>query len=486
MGIRMGSAQFMDNYQYALNVAYQNQTKLYEQSDGSSIHRPSDNPMNYSKLLRYKVSDHENEQYRANIAAASSWMHNSDAVMIHMTEIMKTIEEKSVAAANDTNTQSDCEAIYKEMFSNMQELIASANTQLGDRYIFAGQKDLTQPFNLSVDDRERGLPKTLDTPQINFFKPDAAGTNDKVVQMLTLEDKDTSETFYLDTETLNIYSKELVEVKYKDLTSIGYNNIREATEAYDAAKAKAAAAQAKADAATTDDEKAAAEAEKAAAWSSLGEGFLRIFESGTSRGKINDSDFKVSKYFDNQGCLKIENEIEGDGPIKYKFKTILQRIVTYNGDENLISMVKLNGPTDPSSDTVNSTGERMFGRDIFDDEKSGNTASGCAMLNELLCVCAKTQAGDIKWMSSDGITLADVSHSRLLVEETRIGTRRQLFESVSSMLETHADNITEDINTVSGTDIARLATKLMEMTTLYNMSLSMGGRILPQSLADYL
>ncbi|MBR2519668.1 MAG: flagellar hook-associated protein 3 [Selenomonadaceae bacterium] len=451
----------MDNYQYALNVAYQNQTKLYEQSDGSSIHRPSDNPMNYSKLLRYKVSDHENEQYRANIAAASSWMHNSDAVMIHMTEIMKTIEEKSVAAANDTNTQSDCEAIYKEMFSNMQELIASANTQLGDRYIFAGQKDLTQPFNLSVDDRERGLPKTLDTPQINFFKPDAAGTNDKVVQMLTLEDKDTGETFYLDTETLNIYSKELVEVKYKDLTSIGYNNIREATEAYEAAKA-------------------------AGDLSSLGEGFLRIFESGTSRGKINDSDFKVSKYFDNQGCLKIENEIEGDGPIKYKFKTILQRIVTYNGDENLISMVKLNGPTDPSSDTVNSTGERMFGRDIFDDEKSGNTASGCAMLNELLCVCAKTQAGDIKWMSSDGITLADVSHSRLLVEETRIGTRRQLFESVSSMLETHADNITEDINTVSGTDIARLATKLMEMTTLYNMSLSMGGRILPQSLADYL
>jgi flagellar hook-associated protein 3 FlgL len=39
---------------------------------------------------------------------------------------------------------------------------------------------------------------------------------------------------------------------------------------------------------------------------------------------------------------------------------------------------------------------------------------------------------------------------------------------------------------VSGTDVAALATKLMQMTTLYNLSLSMGGRILPQSLADYL
>ena len=458
MGIRMGSAQFMDNYQYALNTAYQNQSKLYEQSDGSSIHRPSDNPMNYSKLLRYKVSENENEQYRANIQAASSWMSNSDAVMIHMTEIMKTIEEKSVDAANDTNTQSDCEAIYKEMFSNMQELIASANTQLGDRYIFAGQKDLTQPFNLSVDDRLRGLPKTLDTPQTNFFKPDAAGTNEKVVQMVTLEKN--GETFYLDTETLNIYSKELVDSAYKDLSSMGYTSITEAANAYDTARA-------------------------AGTLSSLGDTFLRIFEEGTSQGKLTNSAFKVSDYFDKEGCLIATNSITGDGGT-FSFSMILQRIVTYNGDENLISMVKLNGPTDPSSDTVNSTGERMFGRDIFDDEKSGNTASGCAMLNELLCICSKTQAGDVKWMSANGITVADVAHSRLLVEETRIGTRRQLFESVESMLETHADNITEDINTVSGTDIAQLATKLMELTTLYNMSLSMGGRILPQSLADYL
>lgn len=460
MGIRMGSAQFMYNYQHALNNAYQNQAKLYEQSDGSSIHRPSDNPMNYSKLLRHKVNANENEQYCANVKAAASWMNNSDAVMIHMTDIMKTIEEKSVNAANDTNTQIDCEAIYKEMFSNMQELISSANTQIGDRYLFAGQKDLTQPFSLSVDDHERGLAKTLDIPQSNFFKPDSAGTSEKLVQMLTLE-KD-GETYYLDTESLNIYTKDFVDKGYKELTAFGYQNMTEAAAAYDAAAA-------------------------AGDLSSLGEGFLNIYESGTSQGTLTDSNFKVSDYFDNQGCLKdgVDNTIEGDGGT-YTFTTVLQRIVTYNGDENLISMVKLNGPTDPNADTVNSTGVRMFGTDIFDDENSGNEASGSAMLNELLCVCAKTQAGDIKWMSSDGITIADTSHSKLLVEETRIGARRQLYESVNTMLDAHADNITEDINNVSGTDIARLATRLMELTTLYNMSLSMGGRILPQSLADYL
>ena len=89
-------------------------------------------------------------------------------------------------------------------------------------------------------------------------------------------------------------------------------------------------------------------------------------------------------------------------------------------------------------------------------------------------------------MSSDGVTITDVAHSTLLVEETRIGARQQLYTNVEAMLDNQADNITEDITNVSGADIAQLATKLMQQTALYNLALSMGGRILPQSLADYL
>ena len=54
------------------------------------------------------------------------------------------------------------------------------------------------------------------------------------------------------------------------------------------------------------------------------------------------------------------------------------------------------------------------------------------------------------------------------------------------MLETQNDNITENITNVSSTDVAKLATDLMQAQTLYSMSLSLGGRILPMSLADYL
>lgn len=441
MGIRMSSLQFMSNYNRALNNSYQRQAKLYEQSDGSKLHRASDNPMDYAKYLRYNVNDSENTQYRANIKTASSWMKSSDDVMIHVTEIMQTLKEKSVDAANSRNVEDDYAAMYKEMFGGVQEMVSSLNTQWSDRYLFSGQKDLTKPFEISNGTYERGLAKTLDVSQAAFFKGTSSDYNMNLFQMLELE-RD-GETFYLDTESGDIFTKDFVDKGYKEIIANGYTTLEEAKN--------------------SDSE---------------------IVQNLIERGISDTTDgFRVSDYFTNQGRFLDDNNREVDG---YIFASMEQHIVTYNGDENLISMVKLNGATDPASDTVNSTGGRMFGRDIFDNEASGNEPSGTAMLNELLTVCEKTNNCEVLWMSSDGVTIADVAHATMVVEETRIGARQQLYTSVEAMLERQGDNITEDITNVSSTDISQLATKLMEMTTLYNLSLSIGGRILPQSLADYL
>ena len=97
-----------------------------------------------------------------------------------------------------------------------------------------------------------------------------------------------------------------------------------------------------------------------------------------------------------------------------------------------------------------------------------------------------TNACDELWLTSDGVTLSDVSHATIIISETTLGSRLNLYESVSEMLDNQSTTITNDITNVSGTDVAELATKLMELTTLYNMALSLGGRVLPQSLADYL
>ena len=117
---------------------------------------------------------------------------------------------------------------------------------------------------------------------------------------------------------------------------------------------------------------------------------------------------------------------------------------------------------------------------------SGNEQSGCAMLNNMLTVYTFTNACDEHWLSSDGVTLSDVAHGTVTIAETTLGSRLSLYSDFSEMLDNQSVTITNDITNVSGTDVAELATKLMEITTLYNMALSLGGRVLPQSLADYL
>ena len=149
-------------------------------------------------------------------------------------------------------------------------------------------------------------------------------------------------------------------------------------------------------------------------------------------------------------------------------------------------MVKKNGSTEPVADTVNVTGPEIFGTDIFDDASSGNKASGAAMLNQMLTVRAKVEGTDHKWLSKDGQTVADAVHSTTVNTETKLGARQQLYGSVKTMLDNQNEIIMGDITEVSSTDVAKLAVQLMQEQTIYNMSLSLGGRILPQSLADYL
>ena len=200
---RMSSIQFMNNYKTALNNAYREQAKILEKGDGSSIHRASDDPIGYSKLLRYTVASNENDQYQKNVNNGVSWMKTSDNAVVNIADRMKTFAEKTVAAANSYNTEADFTSIGKEMFSEIEQIISVANTQQGDRYIFSGQKDTTEPFLLSNDTYERGVAKTLDAKQAAFFKGTSGDDNVTLYQMLTLEYGD--RTYYLDTHSGYIY-----------------------------------------------------------------------------------------------------------------------------------------------------------------------------------------------------------------------------------------------------------------------------------------
>lgn len=423
------------NYLSQMNRSYENQTKLMEQSDGSSLHRPSDNAMNYSKYLRFENSLNENNQYKSNVSTAVSWMKNSDAALVSVTNSFSTIVEKTNAAANSTNHASDMGAIAKEMMAQIQEAVSQVNTQVGDRYVFSGQKDLVQPFTMSTDKVDRGLSKTLDDTQKTFFS-NTDSTGD-LSQMLTLTGSD-GNTYYANTKTGDVYTKDFVDSGYKNKIAAGQTTVA----------------------------------------------------SGDAVGNIGA--ISITNNFENTGKITTAGQSAhymvsvGGNSVNLKFSTVKQQIVAYSGDDKYISMVKQNGSVQPESDTVNVTGQDVFGSDIFDDANSGNTSSGAAGLNNMLTVEAQTEASQYKWLSTDGMTLANNSYNTVSAAETKLAARQQAYTDTQTMLTTQNTAITGDVTEVSGTDVAKLAVQMMTAQTIYNMSLSVGSKILPPSLADYL
>ena len=426
--MRVSSLMMTGNYLQQLNSAYEKQAKLMEQTDGSSIHRPSDNPVNYTKNMIYNTSLSHNEQYTANVKSAVSWMKSTDSAMINMTDSLKTIVEKTVAAANDKSTN-DATATGDEVQKLVEEIVAQGNSQLGGRYLFSGQMDSTQPFTLSTDLKTRGLAKTLDDTQSAFFNDTAK--SGELSQMISLSGDD-GNAYYMNTTNGKIYTSDFVTTGYKTAKNItGHGDTVKAGD-----------------------------------------------ECATATG------FSMGTYFNTDGTLKNTanpNWAASPPGVQFHFTTVQQQIVSYDGDNNKISMVKQNGQINTAIDSVNVTGEDVFGStDIFGGSK------GTAVLNDMLTVAAQMKASNSKWLSSDGITLANNASNRVINAETSLAGRNAVYNDAVTTLESQNTIITQDITNVSATDVSKLAVQLMTAQTLYNMSLSVGSKILPQSLADYL
>jgi len=608
--MRISSTMMSNNYLKQLNGTYEQYSKLMEQADGSKLHRASDNAVGYSKYLRYQNNQISNEQYQSNVSTASSWMKNADAALVNVTDLLQTFKAKVEQGSNSTNNESDMKDIAKELLANVQEQVADLNIQIGDRFLFAGQKDTTMPFEISADKMSRGDTFTLDEKQSAFFSGASnwGEENTTLKQMLKLQcttddgkgNKIVS-TYYMNVNTGDIFTEDFVKNGYKNQenfdaardrvtcvneyrddgsrkvlqndalkTFFGSKNLKDYTgtadgkayyvdeagnlydrnaanpnvddvisalekpvtglqiaknntynmnnatatgndialndtqQAYFGSK-KLTQYQDAASGATfyvDDNGNQYTQATIDAAQDATQNGVLALTDNPlTPKTNINTdksvNNFRVSDFFNKNGVINADGEalqvkdnkgnvldLVGDGKSKTGLSTTKQYIVTYAGDDKYISMVKKNGGVDKATDTVNVTGQDINGCDLFD--VGNDPHSGTARLNQLLYTVAKMDAADYKWAGEQGMTIADSAHATVLGAQTKMAARQQAYNSSSSMLVTQNESITSDISDVSSTDVAQLATKLMEYQTIYSLSLSVGSKILPGTLADYL
>ncbi|MPL97845.1 hypothetical protein SDC9_44040 [bioreactor metagenome] len=291
------------NFLTSLNKSLERQNSIQEQlSDGKAIHRPSDDPIKAIRSLRFNSSLTQNAQYTQNVKDAQSWMETTDSAMSDISSIMIKIKESVVNASNGTNPQDAVQTIGKEVDNLINQLITIGNTKIGDRYIFAGQQDKTEPFKRAGD------------------------------------------------------------------------------------------------------------------------------------------------------------------------------TITYSGDASKISMPIQPGTATPTQDSINLTGYEAFG-------------NGLAGLNHLIEIKDQLELGTVEaqnWLSETGLAYLESDHSDMLQAQAEMGTRMSAYEMAQNMLEKNNTIITGDLSANEDLDIPRAIIDFKNAENVYRMALSVGAKIMPPSLADFL
>ena len=150
---------FLSSLQGSLTKQY----KLQEQmADGKTVHRASDDPVRVVRSLQYRSAVVQNDQFISNVKDAQSWMEVTDKAVNDLSSLMASAKELVVRAIAP-NPEIGYEAAAKELDGLINQMVSVANTKIGDRYIFAGQMDKTQPFErLQLADPQERSNLTLD------------------------------------------------------------------------------------------------------------------------------------------------------------------------------------------------------------------------------------------------------------------------------------------------------------------------------------
>lgn len=163
-------------------------------------------------------------------------------------------------------------------------------------------------------------------------------------------------------------------------------------------------------------------------------------------------------------------------------------VVVYKGDDNKINMRLQPGAANPDQDSVNVTGEDVFGPMTTIQDTDGNVYTISSTFSDLLAVKNQlaTGAPDMTYLANTALTNIDAAADRVLLAQTQVGTRMATYEMAQNLLENNYVTIGENVSANDDIDIARVTIDFKNSENIYNAALAVGARIMPQSLVDFL
>ena len=111
---------------------------LEKVSSGMKINSAADDASGYAISERMRVQIRSLDQANQNAQNGGSMMKVAEGAVSSTVEILKTLKEKAVSAANDTNTDSDRATIQKELDQSIDQINDNANVTFNGQYLVDG------------------------------------------------------------------------------------------------------------------------------------------------------------------------------------------------------------------------------------------------------------------------------------------------------------------------------------------------------------
>ena len=140
--------------QSALGELKKNNDKLGKDlkkvASGMKINGAADDASGYSISERMRTQLRGLTQDNANAQNASSLLKTADGAISSTVDLLKTMKEKAINAANDTNTDNDRATIQKEIDQSIDQLEDNANVTFNNKTLFDGSADVATDVEQTI------------------------------------------------------------------------------------------------------------------------------------------------------------------------------------------------------------------------------------------------------------------------------------------------------------------------------------------------
>ena len=150
---------------------------LQKVSSGMKINSAADDASGYAISERMRVQIRSLDQANSNAQNGGSMMKVAEGAVSSTVEILKTLKEKAVNAANDTNTDADRATIQKELDQSIDQINDNANVTFNGQYLVDGSKNSKTTATTTVMTNQNLSSETLSSTSMTDL---AARNGDKL------------------------------------------------------------------------------------------------------------------------------------------------------------------------------------------------------------------------------------------------------------------------------------------------------------------